>query len=398
MALLAIHEAPYADFPADEYVARIERAQRLMKKENLDLLLLAGKEDVEYIAGFICGHWGVKGFPPAVVVLPREGAPVLVLPAFLVGTARGSSWIADVRTHPNTHSNPRDFPRLVVETIQDLRTAGGRIGLEAGDELQPHLAIPDYEYLKGHLPKATLTSAAGVLWGLRMVKSPREIARMEELMGMTNRALRALMPQIRAGMTEVEVANRLKAAVLAEGAESHNFLNIRAGRGRYAMADSVPLDNPLRSGDMLILDTGVMHRGYKTDVAYVGHVGEPSRKHREVYKTVVNALDAALAAIKPGVLVAEVFRASERFVGSLGFGRTLDMVGHGVGMDTHEPPVLSDDGKEIIEEGMVLAIEPWFYDTDGLGVFALEEIVVVTRDGHRNMSDVPRDELWVIPA
>jgi Xaa-Pro aminopeptidase len=396
MAVLAVHQAPYPYFPADEYVARTHRAQELMRKEGLDLLLLSGRENVEYLGGFICGHWNVKGFPPAVVLVPQQGAPVLVLPAFLAGTARGSSWIADVRTHANTHSKPRDFPRLVVETIASLGTTSGRIGLEAGDELMPHLAIPDYEYIKAHLPKAELTSAAGVLWGLRMIKSAREIVLMEELMGMTNRALRALMPQIRSGMTELEVSHRLKAAVLAEGAEGHNFLNIRAGKGRYAMADSVPLDNPLRPGDMLILDTGVVHRSYKTDVAYVGHVGAPSQEHRDVYKTAVEALDAALAAIKPGVSVAEVWRASDKVLRRLGFGRTLDMVGHGVGMDTHEPPVLSDEGHEVLEEGMVLAVEPWFYDTDGLGVFAIEEMVVVTRNGHRNLSDVPRDDLWVI--
>jgi Xaa-Pro aminopeptidase len=384
----------WADFPTEEYEARVASAQRAMRQAGLDVLMLAERENVEYFSGFRCGHWISKTFATAIVLLHVTKDPVLVIPDFFAGTAKGSSWIAQHAYFSEPHARPRGVAPVVVEAVQALAGPAPVIGLESGENLVAGWNLADYEAVRAGLASATFTSGGEVLWACRMRKSAREIDRLRTVTRITERAMVETREQLHAGMTETEIAAAVATAGYRHGADGVLFTNIRAGLDRYPCADSEPVDRPVAKGEMLVYDVGLTLGGYVTDIAYSTVIGPPTAKHHEVWRHIVKAQDAGLAAMRPGVRARDVFGACHQVLADYGFGTIIDMVGHGIGFDVHEPPIIAPYDDHVLEPGMVFALEPWIYDIEGIGIFALEEIVAITEDGHELLSEVPRDELW----
>lgn len=382
----------WADFPRDEYETRLERVQRRMRESGLDIALLTQKENVEYFSGFQTGHWNSKTFPTAFVILHAEKDPVLVLPDFFEGNAHAGSWIDDRVTVPEPHANPRGFGPAVVSAIKDVAGSSPVIGLEHGSHLTPVWNMADYEHVRSSLSSAEFTTAADAIWRTRMIKSDREIDRMAWLTALTDAAINDTRESLSPGMTEIEIAASIQKGMLDRGADGAAFRNIRAGGDRYACSDSLPQNRPIGEGDMLLIDIGATYNTYTTDVAYVSYIGDAKPEHHQNYQTIIKAHEAALEAANPGVPAKEVFQASLRVLEDSPL-RTLDMCGHGIGMEVHEPPMLTPYDETPLEPGMTFAVEPWLYDTEGLGIFCVEEIVHITEDGAQILSSVPRDEL-----
>lgn len=385
----------WADLPADEYEARVEAAQSLMAQHDIDVLLLAQQENVEYFSGFRTGHWNSKTFPTAAVLLHRSKAPVLVLPQFFSGNAYAGSWVESLVTVPEPHADPRAFGPAVVRAVKDLAGATATIGVERGTHLVPNWNLDDYEHVKTSLSSAELVSGADVIWGTRTIKSTREIERMQWLTELTDRAISSALHALEPGWTEVQIAAHIQKEMIARNADGIAFRNIRAGADRYACSDSVPQERPINEGEILLIDTGASYQTYVTDVAYVAHIGKPTAEHHRQYDTVIRAHEAALEAAKPGVPANEVYFAARRILDDSKL-RSLDMVGHGIGMDIHEPPMLTPYDITPLRPGMMFAVEPWLYDTDGIGLFCVEEIVLITEEGARVLSSIERDELMEV--
>ncbi len=383
----------WEDFPKDEYEARYRRAQELMTEEGLDVVVLTSGENVEYFSGFQNGHWNSKSFPTGALLLHRSKNPVLVIPRFFSGTAWSSSWVDELAIFPEPHAAPRDFGRVLVDAVQKLGGTGAAIGWERGTHLVPGWNFDDLIYVTDKLGALDqMRSAAKVIWGCRMIKSPRELERMRWLTRITDEAITAARDDLALGQTEREIGDRIAAEIMSRGGEDTSFRNIRAGSDRYHCSDSVPQDRAFIDGDLLIVDTGAKYGQYGTDVAYTTLLGKATDRHHEIYDITVRAQDAAVAMCRPGVPAKEVFLAAARIIEESGLP-SLDMIGHGIGMDLHEPIMLTPYNDEPLIEGMVLAVEPWLYDPSGLGVFALEEHVIVTADDPEMLSSIPRDEL-----
>lgn len=391
-------DPPYADFPTAEYQARVAKAQELMRREGIDVLMLAERENVEYFSGFLTGHWRSKTFATAVVLLHRDKDPILVIPEFFGGNAEKSSWISNRVMFPECHAQPRGFAGFVVDGVKQLGAATGVIGIESGDNLSGGWNLADYHAVRDGLPSADFRSGAAVIWGCRSIKSGLELARMRELVTMTDVSIQAAMDNTVQGSTEVDVAGWVARTGISQGADGTSFLNIRAGLPRYACADSLPVDRPIQDGEMLLVDVGLIKAGYQTDVAYVAHVGRAPDEHRRYYDAVIRSHEAVLAALKPGAKAKDVYEAGRTVLSDFGRGRYIDMMGHGIGMDMHEPPIITPYEERIIEAGMTFAIEPWLYDTSRLGFFCVEEIVHVTEDGYEILSTLPRNDLWTVES
>lgn len=387
---------PWSDFPPEEYQARVAKAQAAMRTEGIDVLMLAQQENVEYFSGFLTGHWNSKTFACAVLLVHKEKDPVLVLPGFFEGTARGTSWVRDYVFLDEPHARPRDFGQCVLRGLDRLGVRTGVVGVESGDNLAPQWNMIDRDTVWAGLSAATVVSAADVIWGCRMKKTDREVARMRTLVEWTEKSILYARSRTKLGSTEAEVASWCSSHALELGADNIAFMNIRAGLPRYPCADSLPVDRPVGAGEVLLMDIGIKRRSYSTDVAYIGYTGDPSDRHKAFYDAVIRSHEATLAAIRPGIPANEVFKIGHAVLEDFGEGKYLDMLGHGIGMDVHEPPIVTPYDTRPLEVGMMFAIEPWIYDVQNLGFFCVEEIVVVTEDGYENLSTIDRDRLWVI--
>ncbi|MDR1826005.1 MAG: Xaa-Pro peptidase family protein [Bifidobacteriaceae bacterium] len=370
----------------------------MMADQGLDLMVLLQKENVEYFSGFLTNHWDSKAFPTAAVVLPAAGEPILVLPGFLAGTAFATSYFDQLRTFDEPHAKPREFADVLISTVRELGGAKPRIGWERGDSLAPRWNYDDWLAIMPTLVgEAEILSAAAVIWGCRAIKTPLELDRLTWLTELTDQALLETFADIAPGVTEFEVGTRIAQRMMDRGAEGTQFRNIRAGHDRYHCSDSNPTQRPLAKGDMLVIDVGAQFNGYCTDVAYTVLLGEPTARHREVWEVTARAQDAAVALCRPGVPATEPFRAAVKVIEESGLP-TLDMIGHSIGLDPHEPPILDAYNTAPLQAGMFLSVEPWLYDPTGLGIFALEEHIFVSDDGPVTVSRVPRDELRWVPA
>jgi Xaa-Pro aminopeptidase len=199
-------------------------------------------------------------------------------------------------------------------------------------------------------------------------------------------------------MSELEVGAFLRRAMIQDdaGEEDRLFLNMRAGRDRYSMTDTYPKDRPLGRGDLLIVDAGIILDGYASDTARVLAIGEPSELHASVYRTVVDARTRALSGLRAGVTASSVYRSVRGAFDEAGLPAHIDMVGHGIGLDVHEPPMLSPINETPLEKNMVVCIEPWVTLPDDEGVLVIEDTFVVREGGYEELTLPNASELWVI--
>jgi len=394
-----IAEPNYPNFPKAEIDDRCRRARAAMEHHGLDLLLLTGRENIVYFSGLSSMAWVQKGVVPAVVLIAvDEDEPVMVLPDFWLGTAEKTTWFDDFVLHHSSHSDPDDFANLVAQVVRDRGWANGRIGFEAGHEMLIGMPITQWETLRSALGDAHWVNAGEVIWDVRMIKSEAEIDRLRRSAVATNTAQERLRDHLRVGMSELEAGAFLRRAMIQDdaGEADRLFLNFRAGRDRYSMTDTYPKDRPLARGDLLVVDAGIVLDNYASDTARVISIGEPSELHASVYRTVVEARARALATLRPGIAASDLYRAVRGAFDEAGLPAHIDMVGHGLGLDVHEPPMLSPINDTPIVENMVLCIEPWVTLPDDQGVLVIEDTFAVRSGGYEELTLPNASEFWTV--
>jgi Xaa-Pro dipeptidase len=171
---------------------------------------------------------------------------------------------------------------------------------------------------------------------------------------------------------------------------------MRAGRDRYSMTDTYPKDRAVGSGELLVIDGGLILAGYASDTARIIAIGAPSDLHASVYRTVIDAKTHALSELRAGVPASAIYRAVRQVFDDANLPVHIDMVGHGIGLDVHEPPMLSPINDEPLEENMVINIEPWVTLPDDQGVLVIEDTFLVTKEGYEELTLPHANKLWVV--
>jgi Xaa-Pro aminopeptidase len=391
-----MHNPEFAPFPRDEYVARFNRARELMKEFKIDVLVLTGKENVVYYTGLQTIGWDSKHRPLGAILARDSDLASLVIPETLMGVARETSWADDVVPWggvrvPGAAADPIIG---IHKTLERRKLTRATIGMELGYGQRLAMSQTDYAALLKLVPDATIVDASEMLWKQRMIKSPREIEALRAASTATSNAFAETFAAMREGMTETEIAGRMFQA-LAKSNYRPGFVMIRSGRRKYDMVNVCPFDKPVERGDLVVVDAGATYKDYWADFMRMASIGEPSTEQRAFFEADLASQKAGVAVIKPGIKAAEIFDACNSILQERGFGQhaRIERVGHGLGLDVHEPPSLARGAQTIIEEGMVLTVEPIFSDLPNyqIGNFALEDVVVVTKTGHEIVSTFPKD-------
>ncbi|RPJ84603.1 MAG: aminopeptidase P family protein [Acidobacteria bacterium] len=269
--------------------------------------------------------------------------------------------------------------------LAELHLTGSRIGAELGREQYLELSYQDFEELRRRMPAARFEDGSDLLLQLRVVKSPREVTKLEASASLTARALHRTLAEAREGMAGTEVARRLRTALMEEGAEAITFLAVGSGldfsRGRITCATP----RPIRRGETLTLDTGVELAGYCSDVTRMAVVGEPSAEQRRMYRLMREVQQACIEAFRPGATCADIVAVCQEMLQRA--GRTtqpVGRIGHGVGLESTEYPSLAAWEKVLLATGMVFACNPNYVTS--VGYFNSEENLVVTEGGYRLLS------------
>ncbi len=268
----------------------------------------------------------------------------------------------------------------------------GPIAVEA-----EHLTLADFETLKGAAANTPLLTSEGLVEGLRAVKDPWEIEQIRAAVAAAEAAFTAtLNDSVRADETERALSHRLEAALRTRGAKGFSFAPIIAVGDRGALPHYEVGDPRIGDAGTLLVDWGArMPGGYVSDLTRTLTTCEEGREpegFRRVYDTVNAAVDAALAALRPGVALKEVDAAARAVIEEAGYGAFFGHgLGHGIGLEVHEAARLSSLSKDTATAGMVVTVEPGVYLAGRFGV-RIEEDVLVTPGGCEVLSSLPRDE------
>ena len=230
---------------------------------------------------------------------------------------------------------------------------------------------------------------------IRKNKEPEEIDNIVKAIEVATKAFTEVFERIRPGQSEKNVANDLEYAMRRFGAEGPSFPTIVASGPRAALPHAEPSDKTIQNGEMVIIDFGAQVNGYCSDETCTLSIGEVNGKIQDVYAVVSNAKNAALERIKVGVPIKEVDMIVRGYIDEAGYGDFFRHgTGHGVGIAVHEAPSINSTGDGILEEGMVITVEPGIY-LPNIGGVRLEDMVLITAGSPRMLTRIRKDELHI---
>jgi Xaa-Pro aminopeptidase len=347
-----------------DYRTRQHRLLQSAEVSQCDVFLVTHLPNVRYLCGFT-GSSGILALAPSGSVFFSDGRYTEQARAEVAGAR-----VTIVRKSP-----------LAAAAEWLLRSARRRSWLRVGIESE-HLTVAARTLLLRLLsPRARLRNTAGVVERLRTVKDKDELARIRAAVKLGSSLFEGVLSRVRPGTPESALAAELEYAARRGGAEEMSFPTIVAAGPRSALPHARASANPVPPRGFVLFDFGVILAGYCSDMTRTVCVGRPTAEARRIYQAVLEAQQAAIAAVRPGVAVGEVDRAARNVLRGAGLARYFThSTGHGVGLEIHEPPRVAAGQRERLQPGMVITVEPGVYLAKRGGV-RVEDMVVVTGSG-----------------
>ena len=374
-------------FSIDQFEKRTLKAQQLMQNHGLDALLLTTETNVRYFTGFLTRFWE-SPTRPWYLIIPSKGKPIAVIPS--IGEALMSkTWLEDIRTWPSPDLKD-DGISLLSDTLEEI-AKNKNIGIPSGTETYVRMPQTDLKKLSQNVK---LTSDFDIIKKLRMTKSNEEIDKIKNACGIAADAF-SRVPEIAFENVNLdEVFRKFQVLCLESGADWVPYLAGGADTEGYDDVISPAKVAPLKKRDILMLDTGLVWDGYFCDYDRNWSVGTPSKVVSESYSQLLEASDAAFELAKPGATASDLFNAMNSVLTRNSLGTDAGRLGHGVGMSLTEWPSLIPDDHTVLEQGMVLSLEPGITIKDKIIVH--EENIEITETGARYLSPKADKELSII--
>lgn len=347
-------------------MSKISKLREIMKQNNLDAFLVSSKPNIFYLSNFT----GTTG-------------KVLI-------TLSNAYFLTDFRYISQSKKQCVGFEILDVgnsyaEKINEIVNKG-RIGFEGNimtyDEYVNYTSIcTSLEFVNVSLDK------------LRMIKNENEIDIIIKANDISLKALdycinNCIIPN---KTTEIEFCNALETKMKELGATGPSFATIVASGLRSALPHGVASDKVIEEGDFLTIDFGCYYKGYVSDITRTFAISYINLELEKIYKIVQEAQKIGVEAIKPGVSLEYVDSVVRNYISSKGYGEYFGHgTGHGIGIEIHEEPYVRQNKKDLLEEGMIVTVEPGIYLPD-LGGVRIEDDVLVTSTGHKILTNYPKE-------
>jgi len=349
--------------------SRLAAVHAIMAIRGVEAILFLDIKNIRYLTGF-------SGSDAALLV--SENQTVLLVDGRYTTQARKQTRRIRVFEY-------REKAAGIAQVASGLRVKA--LGFEA--------AAITYEFYAILLKKLKNIKLRAVtedhLGGLRSIKSRSEIAFIKKAVQISTRALETVLPLIKPGVQESDIALELHYRIRQEGAEAMSFEAIVASGENAALPHAKPGSRRLRKGDLVVIDFGAVYGGYHSDETCTFGIGRLNRSQKKAYETVKEAHDRALDAIRAGVACREIDGIARRCIEKGGYGKYFSHgTGHGIGLDVHEAPRLSIASNGALQDGMVVTVEPGIYIPGRWGI-RLEDSVLVKKEGYEVLTRIPKD-------
>ncbi len=352
---------------------RLARARDMLQQKGLDAVLVQSPVNRRYLSGFT----GTAG-----TLLITDSKSIL---------------ITDFRYTCQAERQCRDF--MVTECREGLWDSLNSLVREyqvkkLGFE-DDFFTYRQYIKMRENLEGIEPVPLGEELNLLRAVKDREEMEIIRTAARISEKALEHVLPMIKPGVTEREISKELEVFMIRAGCTGPAFDFIVASGWRSAMPHGVAADKKIEYGDLVTIDFGGKYEGYCSDMTRTFVVGKCSQKQKEIYETVLAAQHAALEQIRATLRGCDADSTARSVIEKAGYGEYFGHgLGHGVGLEVHEAPVLGPKSETILEPGMTVTVEPGIY-MEGFGGVRIEDLVVVTDNGVENLNNFPK-ELMVL--
>ncbi|MGC3936984.1 M24 family metallopeptidase [Roseobacter sp. EG26] len=384
---------PERGFAPAEFEARTARAQALMAERDLSGLLLMTEPEVRYFSGFHTLFWQ-SPTRPWFLFVPATGKPIAIIPEIGAALMR-QTWLEDIHTWAAPAPDD-DGISLLSDLLSPFADKRAKIGVMKGHETSLRMPLGDWERLINRLPGLKITDVTDLIQGLRMVKSPAEIEKLAHICAIGSATFDRVPEIVANGMPLDEVFRSFRREALAQGADDAPYVVGGSDQGGYADVISPPSRRPLRSGDILMIDTGCSWDGYFCDFDRNWAIERADDTARRAYDVLWRATEAGIAAARPGNTCQDLFRAMAEVISEMdASGGDIGRLGHGLGMQLTEQPSHAEFDTTELKENMVLTLEPSLSYGHGLMMVHEENIVVRPEGGHLLTTRAP-SELTVI--
>lgn len=336
---------------------RLEKLKKLIREKELDAILIYMPVNRRYFSGFT----GSAGY--ALIFQERN------------------YFLSDFRYIQQSQKQCEGF-EIVTMTIENTLSKIlasfniTKLGIEDN-----FMDVAAYLKLKQDIAGIEMTGIGQDLTMIRAVKDEKELEYIAKAAEIADSAFTDILNHIKPGVTEKEIADRLESFMKSKGASGLSFDSIVASGVRSSLPHGVASDKQIEDGDFLTLDFGCIYNGYCSDMTRTIVVGKASDKQKKIYSIVLEAQLKALELVKPGEICKDIDAAARNIIAENGyadyFGHGL---GHGVGLQVHELPVLNPLGDIRLQENMVITDEPGIYIPDFGGV-RIEDLIVVKQNG-----------------
>jgi Xaa-Pro aminopeptidase len=369
-------------------IARVHAARDIAAEAGIDLLVLTPGSDLRYLSGY-SAHAMER---LTALAVPRRGEPFLVVPrleAPMVDASPAGGLGLELLAWDETDD---PFALLARTATARLGSAPTRVAVGARSWAEHALGV------QRALPGSALEIASPVVDRLRMVKSAAEVEELALAGAAIDRVHARMADWLRVGRTEAEVGADIAAAILEEGHTGVDFTIVGSGPNGASPHHELS-GRTVQAGDLVVVDIGgETATGYRSDCTRTYVVGgSPSTEVAEWYAVLQAAQEASTTSVRPGVTAEDVDAAARRVIDDAGWGEHfIHRTGHGIGLDTHEAPYIVAGNALPLEPGMAFSVEPGIYLAGRCGA-RIEDIVVCTDDGVRNLNGGPR-ELVELPG
>lgn len=355
-------------------MSRIKKLQKVLSRKKLDGLLVSNIINVQYLTGF-------SGSSADLLLTPKN--------LYFITDSR---YLEQAQKEVSNGFNLIKEEKGLIKTLKKIleKESLQNLGLEAD-----YLTYHQYQEFLQKISFLELVPTEGIVTKLRLIKDEDEIVRIKHACQIAQDAFNTLLPFIKDGISEHDLAIELEYLIKKKGGEIAFETIVTSGQ-QSSLPHGKPSNKKLAKGDFIMFDFGAKFKGYNCDLTRTLILGNPTHRQKLVYNTVKNAQAETLENLRGGIKFFQLDKITREKIGKSGlkrfFGHSL---GHGIGLEVHEEPKISSSNKKMIKSGMVITIEPGVY-IPSFGGVRIEDTVLVTDNGHKVLSNKVSKELIVL--
>lgn len=372
------------DAPA--YTERLSKLARALAELQVAALLVTNPKDVGYLTGFLGGDSYLLVFAGTSASGSRARKPIVI------SDFRYKEELEPVQPLAEVFIRARSMIDAVAEVVAGAAELAGdaRIAIQA-----EHMSVAEKAAIGRKIGAKRLADSTSIIARQRAIKDAFEVGMIRKAAKLQEQALLAVLPDLKPGLTEADVAARIEAEMKRRGSSEPGFQTIVATGPNASLPHYRPQQKKLAANKPVLIDWGAVFQGYHSDMTRVFALGSWPEKIAEIYAIVLDAQLAAAAALAPGKTTAEVDAVARKIIAKAGYAECFGHgLGHGLGLNGHEDPRLTNMLPPTrLEEGMVVTIEPGIY-LPGVGGVRIEDDYVITARGADNLCSMKKSLDW----